>query len=249
MGWKTLLTMQKLKLSFVLFLCLGSTSFAQDFLAPYTSFISNKPSYVITQSGDSIGGKLRYAEESNGFIKKVAIEDKTGKVHKFKAENLKRFATKPGTFAKIEAISDNSLSIRQIIKTDFSEIVEREWLIYETQLLPRRKNKSGMLQLLNPGFDQHIKVYNHPFGSKSMPIRLGQVRIVGGEDRTLLVVKDGQKAEIVRKASYRKAFEDLFADAPELANDIKRSPKFKNFAKHIFMYNELKGTYYYTAGE
>ena len=104
-----------------------------------------------------------------------------------------------------------------------------------------------MLQLLNPGFDQHIKVYNHPFGSKSMPVKLAGIRVIGGEDRTLLVVKNGQKAQIVRKVSYDKSFDELFSDELELMNKVDRKPKFKNFAGHIFAYNDLKGTVYYFA--
>lgn len=239
--------MQKLKLTIIIFLGFGASALSQDFLAPYSSFIGNNTSYVITQAGDSIAGTLRSVSQDNGIIKRVVLLDENKQVHKFGAEELRRFAIKPDDFAKMDAISDNSFSIRQMTKTDYHEIIQREWLIYETQQLPRKKNKFGMLQLLNPGFDQHIKVYHHPFGSKSMPVKLAGIRIIGGEDRTLLVVKNGQQAQIVRKVSYDKSFTELFSDELELMNEVDRKPKFKNFAAHIFAYNDLKGTVYYYA--
>lgn len=238
--------MQKLKFT-VSLLVLAFQAQAQSFLTPYSTFISEKPSYVITQEGDSIYGKLRSVIEQGNFIKRINIKDENGLVHKFKAEQIKRFATQPGNFAKFETLSEQSTSLRQFIKTDFRDVMEREWLIYDRELLPRRNNKYGLLQLLNPGFDQHIKVYDHPNGSKSMPIRLAGIRVVGGEDRTLLVVKDNQQAVIVRKASYKQSFTDLFGDEPELIKAIDGRPKFEDFAQHIFAYNDLKGVVYYFA--
>jgi hypothetical protein len=238
--------MQKLKFTVIL-LVLAFQAQAQSFLTPYSTFISDKPSYVITQDGDSIFGTIRSVLHSGNFIKRVSIKDNQGKVHKLEAFQIRRFATQPGNYAFFETIAERTSSLRQIIKTDFKDVRDREWLIYDRELLPRRTNKYGLLQLLNPGFDQHIKVYDHPNGSKSMPIKVAGIRVVGGEDRTLLVVKDNQQAVIIRKVSYKQSFADLFSDEPELIKAIDGKPKFEDFAQHIFAYNDLKGVVYYYA--
>lgn len=238
--------MQKLKFT-VSLLVFAFQAQAQSFLTPYSTFISDKPSYVITQEGDSIFGTIRSVMHSGNFIKRVSIKDNQGKIHKLEAFQIRRFATQPGDYAIFETIAERTSSLRQIIKTDFNDVRDREWLIYDGELLPRRSNKYGLLQLLNPSFDQHIKVYDHPNGSKSMPIRVAGIRVVGGEDRTLLVVKDNQQAVIVRKASYKESFAALFGDEPELIKAIDGKPKFQDFAEHIFAYNDLKGVVYYYA--
>jgi predicted RNA-binding protein associated with RNAse of E/G family len=63
--------------------------------------------------------------------------------------------------------------------------------------------------------------------------------VVGGEDRTFMVVKGNSKPRIVRKAKYKKAFIALFGDDPDFLKAWKRRAKFKDFAQHITLYNEL----------
>jgi hypothetical protein len=232
--------MQKLKISILLLVALVSQAAAQEFLAPYNTFVSNQLAYVITQEGDSIPGYLRSATEASGFIRRVSILDEFGNKHKFKAAELQRFAIQPGAIAKFDAVISNSRSLRQVIQTDFNEVLDRDWLIYDSQQIPRRNNKTGLLQLLNPGFDQHIKVYNHPNGSKAMPIRLAGVPVVGGEDRTFLVVKDGADPVIVRKAKYKKAFASLFGDDPAFMSNWHSGAKFRDFSQHVAVYSDLK---------
>lgn len=234
--------MQKLKISLLLLIALVSEVASQEFLTPYNTFVSDKLAYVITQEGDSVSGYLRSATEGSGFIRRVTILDEFGNKRKFKATQLERFAIQPGAFAKIEAAASNTFSLRQAIQTDFDAVLDRDWLIYDSQEIPRRKDKTGLLQLLNPGFDQHIKVYHHPNGSKSMPISLGNVRVLGGEDRTFLVVKHNGKPEIVRKAKYKKAFARLFADDPDFIRNWQKGAKFRDFAQHVAVYSQLQNT-------
>ncbi len=213
---------------------------AQDFAEPFTNFISDRECYVITNDGETIAGYLGGATEWRGFVTRLRIRDEDGKLYKFKAEDIQRFAIRPGAFAKLSTIAEKSTSIRHIIKTDQNNILDREWIYYDAQPMPRRRNKIALLQLLNPGFDENIKVYDHRNGSKSMPIGVKGIALVGGEERTYWVVKGEGKPMIVRKASFKKSFVDLFADEPDFIASQRDRPKFKDFASHIQAYNELK---------
>lgn len=232
--------MQKLRLSILLLLAMVGTLKAQDFVEPFSDFLSERECYVITVSGERISGVLRGATNEKGYITRLTIEDELGNRHKFKAADVQRFAIKPGAFAKLSTINEKGTSIRHIVKTDHNDILDREWIIFDQQDMPRTKRRIALLQLLNPGFDEHIKVYDHSNGSKSMPIRIMSIPIVGGEERTFWVVKGDGKPEIVRKAKFKKAFKELFADEPMLVASAKRKPKFKDFAQYISFYNQLK---------
>ena len=232
--------MQKFKLSISLLVLSLSAVVAQDFAEPFTTFISERECYVITTDGEEVYGTLRGSTEASGFITRLRILDEDGNIRKFKAANVQRFAIRPGAFAKTITIDEQATSIRHMIQTDHSNILDREWIYYDAQLMPRRKNKIALLQLLNPGFDEFIKVYDHRNGSKSMPISLGGIIVVGGEERTLLVVKGDGKPVIVRKASFKKSFVNLFSDEPEIYASVRRNPKFKDFAGYIQAYNDLK---------
>lgn len=232
--------MQKLKLLISLFIVGLSPVMAQDFVEPFTEFISDRECYVVTNDGETINGYLRGATQWSGFITRLRIRDENGKLHKFKAHQVQRFAIRPGAFAKLATLTEKSTSLRHIIKTDQDDILDREWIYFDAQSMPRRRNKIALLQLLNPSFDQHIKVYDHRNGSKSMPIGIQGIAVVGGEERTYWVVKGDGKPMIVRKASFNKSFGYLFSDEPDLISSQRRRPKFKDFAGHIQAYNELK---------
>lgn len=213
---------------------------AQDFMEPFSDFISDRECYVITNRGETITGYLGGATELSGFITRLRIRDEEGKLYKFKAEDIQRFAIRPGAFAKLATIAEKSTSIRHIVNTNQDNILDREWIYFDAQSMPRRRNKIALLQLLNPGLDEFIKVYDHRNGSKSMPVSVAGVNLVGGEERTYWVVKGDGKPVIVRKASYKKSFVDLFVDEPDLISAQRERPKFKDFASHIHAYNELK---------
>ena len=222
----------------MLLLAAFGTLKAQDFVEPFSDFFSMKECYVITNSGEEIQGKLRGATDSKGYIMRLTLIDEQGVKHKFKASQIQRFAIRPDGFTKLNTINEKTVSIKHAVKTDYNNILDREWIYFDTQVLPRSKKKVGMLQLLNPGLDDFIKVYNHPNGSKSMPISIKGIPVVGGEERTFLVVKGEGKTEIVRKASYEKAYDRIFEDEPAMLE--VRNPHFRNFADHIANYNSLR---------
>lgn len=232
--------MRQLNLSITIILLSLGPVMAQDFVEPFSDFVSNRECYVITQDGEKVVGTLGGATVSRGFITRLRIRDTHGVLYKFKAHEVKRFAIKPGAFAKLSTLDQKSTSVRHVLKTDQNDILDREWIYFDAQQMPRRKNKIALLQLLNPGFDQYVKVYDHINGSKSMPVRLGGVRVLGGEERTYWVVKGDSKPVLVRKASFKKSFVNMFSDEPGLFSSAKRRPKFRNFASHIQEYNKLK---------
>ena len=229
--------MQKLKLSIMLLIAAFGTLKAQDFVEPFADFFSFKECYVITQNDEEIHGKIQGATSSKGFITRLTLVDEYGVKHKFKASQVKRFAIKPDAFTKANTINEKTTSIRHALKTDYNNILDREWIYFDSERMPRGK-RTGLLQLLNPGQDDYVKVYYHPNGSKSMPISIKGIPVVGGEERTYLVVKENGETEIVRKASFERAYRKIFADEPIMME--VRSPHFRNFAEHIANYNDLR---------
>ncbi len=215
---------------------------AQEFLAPYETFFSGQLAYVVTTDGDVIYGQLRSAVSGPDRIKRLSIIDDYGKKHKLKASKIERFAIQPSFFGTAEAVAVNSSSIKEIMNVDFDELVNREWLIYEQVLLPRRKKeKYALMQLLNPGFSGRVKVFHNANSSETMPVSIGGLRVVGGEDRSYIVVKDNKQAVFVRKAGFVKDFARLFGDRPEFIKKASKRPKFRNFASHVQEYNSLFG--------
>lgn len=230
--------MKKLVNSVIIAILLSSLSYGQAFIAPVQDLVPSKDCKMELLDGTIIQGKMTSAIVVSGFLKTVNIQDAAETKHKYKAEQIKRLKVKAGTLAKIDMIAENSTSLQNFIKTDFSSVIQREYIIYEQALLPKKKDKYRLLQLLNPGFDNRIKVFQDPNAKETTGINVKGVKLTGGDEKSFLVVKDGAKSEKIKKSKYKKEFPILFSDC-DLAKVIDSSKiKFKNFAAHVFIYDQ-----------
>jgi hypothetical protein len=222
-------------------LSLTFLSYGQGFIAAIEDLHPSKDCKMELTDGTLIEGAMASAILMNGFLKTVNIKDSDGMKHKYKADQIKRLKVKAGSLAKIDMIAESTESVKNLLKTDFNEIIEREYIIYEQALLPKKKDKYRLLQLLNPGFDQRIKVYQDPNAKETAGVKVGGAKLVGGDDKSYLVVKDGAKSDQIKKNKYKKEFPILFGDC-DLAKVMDNSKmKFKNFAAHVFVYDQICG--------
>ena len=229
--------MMKKTMSLSLFLCLFALGgvFAQQFIEPVENPMS-KECYLTLKNGVETKCEFKTYISNNG-IKSITIIDENGVKIKYKAEEVEKLRIKMTTLAKIGTIVEGSESITAVAKLDVTEIIEREFIIYEQALLPKKKNKYALLQLLNPGFDGRIKVYENPMGGES-GLSLGGVQVTGGEDKSFLVVKDGDKSMKIKKGSYKKDFSLLFGDCTEMLKILSDEKiHLQDMALHVLYFN------------
>ncbi len=229
--------MMKKTISISLFLCLYALGgvFAQQFIEPVENPMS-KECYLTLINGIETKCEFRSDTLSNG-IKSMTIVDENGVKIKYKAEEVEKLRIKMSTWAKIGTIVEGSESITAVAELDVNEIIEREFIIYEQALLPKKKDKYALLQLLNPGFDGRIKVYENPMGGES-GLSVGGIKVSGGEEKSFLVVKDGDKSMKIKKGSYKKDFSMLFGDCTEMLKILSNEKiHFQDMALHVLYYN------------
>ena len=230
--------MKKLINISVLLLLLSSFGVSgQGFIKPVTIPWSRE-CHLTLNHGKQLRGVIRTAVFVGGSVRSLSVKLEDGTVQKYKAEDVKRLMIKFGELAKIETMMESTISIQELIETDFNEIIEREYIIYEQALLPKKKDKYALLQLLNPGFDNSIKVYENPSGQESGTMSVGDVTITGGRKISYLVVKDGEKSMKVKKGKYRKYFPVLFGDCEELMKLYGgQKVDFFDMATHVLYYD------------
>jgi len=210
--------------------------FAQQFIEPVENPMS-KECYLTLKNGVETKCELRTYVFSNG-LKSMTIVDDNGTKSKYKAEEVEKLRIKMTTLAKIGTIADGAESLTDAADLDVTEIIEREFIIYEQALLPKKKDKYALLQLLNPGFDDRIKVYDNPMGQESGGLAVGGVQVTGGKDISYLVVKDGDKSMKIKKGSYKKDFSKLFGDCTEMLKVLSDEKiHFQDMALHVLYYN------------
>jgi hypothetical protein len=211
---------------------------AQYFIPEMSSngLISSPEVYAITMENDTLRGKIRSALLMSGQLKSFTIKKDDGTKVKFKSGEAKLLAVKPSKMANLESAMSVP-NLRTLMKVDFDDVINREWVFYELAMLDKKKDKPRMMQLLNPGFDSKIKVYLDPNAKETK----GGMLLGGGEDKSYLVLFDGDKVDTYKKKRYNKEAKNLlFKDCKVFMENYDGERfKWKNFAEHVFVYDQL----------
>ncbi|WKV11615.1 hypothetical protein [Marivirga harenae] len=210
-----------------------STTQAQQFLTPVSTLTGD--AMVETTDGKMIEGDIRTAFFSGKGLKSFRIKDaETGDVTRFKAEEVKSLRIKMDGWGKLATYAEQTSSLQKMATADFDEAVDREYIYYHTVKWPGKKDKFMLSQLLNPGFDNKIKVYDYP-GKKTASAGIGGMTVVGGNAKKYVVAIDG-KTYMVEKGKYKKEdFDMLFSDCEKLNSLEKSDKEWDEMALHVFV--------------
>ena len=227
----------------LMFLSLFSIVYAQSFITPFSSGLPASEDVVIElKSGEEVTGKVSMGMVVFGRLLSITIKDTDGNKRKFKTKEglMKRIKVKLGKYAKALLKMDAaSKSLVGALTADYAEMDKREWAIYELALRPKKKDKYDMMQLLNPGFDSVIKIYNDPKAKETK----GLGGLTGGEKKSYLAVVNGGKSMKIEKGKYKykKQFTELYNGCESLMSKYKSKNikvKWDDFAKHVAQYDK-----------
>ncbi len=208
-------------------------SIKAQFVTPITTI--SGPAEVTTVNGKTYSGKLKNAMFSNNGMISFKLKDDTGVDTKFKAADIDQLKLKVDGLAKIEIIAEQSSNVSKLANSNFKEVVDRKYIYWQRVKSPD-KDKYQLLQLLNPGFDNLLKVYDLP-NSKSGETSIGDMAVSGNTATAYYVIKNGKTLKITKKKYKKQDFKLLFDDCPQIIEN--NEPNFKYFAEHVFFYNEL----------
>ncbi len=96
-----------------------------------------------------------------------------------------------------------------------------------------------LLELLNPGFSNKIQVYDHKVGTKSSTSILG-ITTDYNDSRSYIIVINGVSSFVEKKNYKTESFDKIFASCPELMAMPEKEVKFKDFAKHVSIFENCK---------
>ena len=217
-------------------------SFGQGFVAEVGddgfSALYGNPCILKLESGEEIQGKFVGGTGSTNGLNKISIKLENGQKAKFVPEQVVSLRIKASKLVKLFMVSESSSSIKEMAHSDFNEIVNREYIIFETALTAKKTDTYRLLQLLNPGFDNKIKVFAEP-SKKTGGFNVGGLQLTGGEARAYLFVKGNEKAVEVKKGSYSKNFEELYSDCPQMLSTFQGEKiNWDDIALHVFAYDQ-----------
>ncbi|BDD00472.1 hypothetical protein [Persicobacter psychrovividus] len=224
------------KLLIVGMMCLVGQLHAQALLSPMqdNALMFLKSAKVTTMDHQEVDGlNFKSCSSSNGRLKSFTLKKEDGSKQKFKAEQVEKVVVEPKGQAKLIMSSENA-SLVSTLKKDYSGIANTKYITFER--VEYKKGKFALLQLLDPQIDEHVKVYLDPNAKKTTNFG----GIVGGDYKEFFA-KKGDMTIYLKKSKYKKQWRELFGDNAkfcQMMEDGTLSPKIKDLAYHIAVYNE-----------
>ncbi|MEM9326671.1 MAG: hypothetical protein AAGA85_13490 [Bacteroidota bacterium] len=198
--------------------------------------------YVVTNNDDTLrGDRLPGATMIDGQLRSFTLRTHDKLKVKFKAHEVKLLAVGMNEFLKVNTAM-SAPNILRAIEMDWNEIANREWAYFEQVPLPRKQEKSALMQLLNSGFDSKVKVYVRPNSNETADSSINGVQLSGGEDTSYIVLQDGVST-IYRKRKYKtEALTKLYKNCEVFAkNYTGEKMKWQDFGEHVLIYDKLCG--------
>lgn len=227
------------KLTFLLLIAAGTSANAQGFIAPVDEVPHANECYILKTDGSRVEGKVRSYDIGEG-IKAITLTDAQGSKLKVPAEEIQEFGVKSTGLVKMELMAESTETVRKLTKADFEKIANREYIIYQQALMPGKKNKYSLLQLLNPGFDSVIKVFQDPWANETGGLTFGAASLTGEEDKSYLFVKNNERAFKVKKGTYKKEFAEIYGDCSKITAIYEGEKlKFRDAAQHVWVYDQV----------
>jgi hypothetical protein len=209
---------------------------AQSFVPRTTGFSAKKTCHLTLQNGEQISGYFKKVKLKKGLVEQLTMEDEQGKKHKVNSSEIKLFKVPPSKMGQLGSVLEGTASVKKMVDTDFSAILEKEYVVFEQALLPGRKAAYVLLQLVNPGFDGKIKIYDDPRAKETFGIGVAGIQATGGMLKSYYTVKEGVALKIEKK-NYEEYFDTLYGDCPELIGNYPEK-QFNRFAEHVFVYDQ-----------
>ena len=233
------------QLILIFFIAGARLSLAQGLVEPLKNagaiwFPKHHDCLIIDMAGNEIEGKVVSGRAIKSSPRSIKVADIAGNKIKLSADQIKSAKIKASDLIKFAIANENLGSIEELTKANWKDIINSEFLFYEHALAPKKKkDKSYLYQLLNPGFDSKIKIFHNPFGSESGGSAILGVQVTGGEEKSYLLVKNGQKSFKVKKGNYKKLFMEIYGDCPAMVEAFGNKIKFDDLAGHVFAYDRI----------
>jgi hypothetical protein len=211
---------------------------AQQFLPPIERFSGRKPSYLILKTGERVDFVIDDIDRKKGLI--IRIEGKTldGKKFKYEASEIQEAGLTPSDAAKMGSFFESTRSIARMQRNKVDSAGRNLVLFYNERLDDQKRE--ALLQLVNPGFESRIRVYDDPFAAETTGFGFGGVQLTGGMDKSFYV-RTNNKVIRLKKRNYDELFRPLFDSCPAVMAKYGKDFAWRDFSYHVFLFDQECG--------
>ena len=223
----------KSKLFALAFLLLPLIGSSQAFMPSTMDFANKKTAYLYLENGEKITCRIIGLKWKKGSIAGIKIEDLDGNKIKLAPEVISHFYAPPSGLSKLGNILDFMDDPNSWGDTDLDKTLLGEKLAYfeKTAVKVKKKEFTLCMQILNPTYCKKMRVYSDNRADEGML----------GDPKSYFIKKEGEKtAYLIEKKNYKKEFAQIFSDCPEVLEKFGADVKWRDFEKHVWLYDQSK---------
>ena len=220
---------------------LSNLAIAQDFLDGSFTFSNKKESYISLKNGEEIIGFIKDIDRKKGLIEQITIKDKNDKKVVLKPEEIKHMYIAPSGFDKFASGTNKAYNATkwEDDQSMHAAHMKQAYVFFEsTEVMIKKEKLTLLLQLLNPGFSNKIKVFFDPNAQETTSFAVGGITVAGGDAKSYYFKKGNGVAFKMMKKNYDDEFENLYGDCPALKKEFGKDVRWSSVEKHVFFYSE-----------
>ncbi len=229
----------KFSLFTALFLFALNTLSAQKFLEPSYTFSHKKVSYLTMDDGTTMEVFVSKIKREKGLIEELKVEDKDGKKVKIKPEKIKTMYLPQSGFDKLGKALDVMYDAQKWDnkEVDGQKIADGYIYFEKAEVMVKKEKQTLMVQLLNPGFSNKIKVYHDPYAKETASMGVGGITVAGGDAKSYYVSVGGKAAYRLYKKNYDAEYKKMYGGCDALKKKFDKM-KWSEFEEHIYSHNQ-----------
>lgn len=214
---------------------------AQDFLDGAQRFSGNKEAYLTLSSGEEVTGFVEDLNRKKGLISSIVLKDTDGKETTYAPDQVKHMYLAPTGYDQFVQGSDKAFNAARWNEDQsaHAQHIKSGYVFFETtEVMVKKKKMTLLLQLVNPGFANGIKVYFDPFATETGGVSVGGLQVSGGDKRSYYFKKGDATAVRIGKKEYDDESAKLYKGCSGLKKEFPKGLKWSQVAKHVFFYSE-----------
>lgn len=218
----------------------GLSVTAQQLLKPFESVSHKKTTYITMDDGTEVQGTVKDLDRKKGLIEEIKIKTKDGKKKVVPIDKINFTYLPQSGLDKLSKGLDFAYDVQQWDSGlyDQDRLKDGYAFFEKSQVMVKKKERTLLMQLLNPGTCSRLKVYHDPFARETMSLGVAGMTMAGGDDKSYYIRKDDGMAVRVMKKNYDEQFDTLFGDCAEIKEKYGEM-RWKDFVDALTEYNTV----------
>ncbi len=231
-----------MKNNFLAVLCLlfSVTAFTQNFATPIEGFSKKKPSYVTLKTGEELVGTIKDFDYKKGLIDEVTLMLGKKDKRKISPDEIAHAYFPESGLNKIAQAMDMAYDATTWQSEDINQEYMQDGYAYfeQSKVQLKKKEISALLQMVNPAFNDPVKVFHDPWARETASMDVGGIKVAGGLEKSYWIIVGDNVAFKLEKKNYAEQLKEIYGTCPDFISKLGEKPQWSEFPEMLFKYSK-----------